>query len=356
MKDFYVADAAQKENQAIVSYFAVTQKQLRSRREGGGEYLALTLGDKTGQFDARMWENFATCVNTFALGDVVKVQAVVCRFGEKLQLKIDKLRLALEHEFALADFVPTTDKDIDALWAELNRLVDSMTDPHLLALARSFLDDAEFATKLRQAPAAKQMHHAFIGGMLEHIVSMLGLSDAVARHYPQIHRDLLLSGALLHDIGKLTELSWGTSFDYTMEGQMLGHITIGIGQIDRKIAEIPGFPPPLRILVEHMVLSHHGQYEYGSPKLPMIPEAVLLHYIDDMDAKMQTMDGEFRKAANAGRDAAEMTEWVRSMERPLLHTRAYLATGRAHAPIDEVMAEMEEELQEGAAHALPFED
>jgi 3'-5' exoribonuclease len=268
------------------------------------------------------------CVTEFNVGDVVKVQAVVCRFGDRLQLKIDKLRIAVPDEFTLSDFVPTTDKDVDALWMQLDGIVATITDPHLLALARSFLDDPEFAEALRQAPAAKTMHHAFIGGMLEHVVSMLGLCDAVAQHYPQIHRDLLLTGALLHDIGKLTELSWGTSFDYTMEGQMLGHITIGIGQIDRKIAAIPDFPAPLRILVEHMVLSHHGKYEFGSPKLPMIPEAVLLHYIDDMDAKMQTMDGEFKKAATAGRDAATMTEWVRSMERPLLNTRAYLAAGR----------------------------
>ena len=324
MKDFYVADAARKENQQIVGYFAVTAKQVRSKKEGG-EYLALTLGDKTGQFDARMWESFTECVPTFKVGDVVKVQALVCRFAEKLQLKIDKLRVAALSEFTLSDYVPATEKSVDQLWAQLNGIIETFTDKHLSLLVRSFLDDPALGVALREAPAAKSMHHAFIGGMLEHVVSMLALCNAVAKHYPQIHRDLLLTGALLHDIGKLTELSWGTSFDYTLEGQMLGHITIGVAQIDRKIAEINGFPPQLRILVEHLVLSHHGKYEFGSPKLPMIPEAVLLHYIDDMDAKMQTMDNEFKKAATAGRDAAEMTEWVRSMERPLLNTHAYLA-------------------------------
>ncbi len=334
MKDFYVADASRKENQQIVGYFAVTAKQVRVKKEGG-EYLALTLGDKTGQFDARMWENFNDCVPTFKAGDVVKVQALVCRFAEKLQLKIDKLRVAAPAEFTLGDFVPATEKNVDELWAQLNNTISTFTDKHLLLLARSFVDDPALGAALREAPAAKSMHHAFIGGMLEHVVSMLGLCDAVAKHYPQVHRDLLLTGALLHDIGKLTELSWGTSFDYTLEGQMLGHITIGIGQIDRKIAEIEGFPPQLRILVEHLVLSHHGKYEFGSPKLPMIPEAVLLHYIDDMDAKMQTMDSEFRKSAIAGRDAAGMTEWVRSMERPLLNTQAYLATVSEPEKIEE---------------------
>jgi 3'-5' exoribonuclease len=325
MKDFYVAQAAEKENQTVVSYFAVAQKQVRSKRDGGSEYLALTLADKTGAFDARMWENFAEAVPTFTVGDVVKVQALVCRFSDKLQLKIEKLRLASPPEYTRSDFVPTTEKDVDELWAQLTGIVATIADPYLLALARSFLDDPKVQSELREAPAARSMHHAFLGGMLEHVVSMLGLCDAVSAHYPQVHRDLLLIGALLHDIGKLSELSWGNTFDYTMEGTMLGHITIGIGQIDRRIAAIASFPEPLRILVEHMVLSHHGEYEYGSPKLPMIPEAVLLHYIDNMDAKMQTMDVEFRKAAAAGKDASELTDWVRSMDRPLLNTRAYLA-------------------------------
>ena len=342
MKDFYVADAARKENQQIVGYFAVTAKQLRAKKEGG-EYLALTLGDKTGQFDARMWDNFADCVPAFNAGDVVKVQAVVCRFAEKLQLKIDKLRKAEPAEFTLVDFVPATEKNVDELWSQLNDIIATLNDKHLLLLARSFLDDPQLGPALREAPAAKSMHHAFIGGMLEHVVSMLGLCNAVASHYPQIHRELLLTGALLHDIGKLKELSWGTSFDYTLEGQMLGHITIGVAQIDRKIAEIPDFPASLRILVQHLVLSHHGKYEFGSPKLPMIPEAVLLHYIDDMDAKMQTMENEFRKAATAGRDAATMTEWVRSMERPLLNTHAYLAKSvEPGAALQEAMKVFEE--------------
>ena len=331
MKDLYVADAARYENKAITSYFAVTQKQLRSKREGGGSYLALALGDKTGQFDARMWDNFEKLVTEFDAGDIVKVQATVCRFAEKLQLKIDKIRRATPDEYALADFVPHTTRDIDELWAELNNFVATFEDAHLYQLVRSFLDDPAYADKLRQAPAARSMHHAFIGGLLEHIVSMLGLCDATAKHYPGIHRDLLMTGAIFHDIGKLSELSWGTSFDYTMEGTLLGHITIGAGLVDRGIAAIPGFPERLRILVQHMILSHHGKYEFGSPKLPMIREAVLLSYIDDMDAKMQTMDVELKRSVEAGRDPAGMTEWVRPMERPLLSTMAYL---NADAPVE----------------------
>jgi 3'-5' exoribonuclease len=167
------------------------------------------------------------------------------------------------------------------------------------------------------------MHHAWIGGLLEHIVSLLGICDLAAKHY-SVHRDLLLTGAILHDIGKLEELRWGTSFDYTIEGTLLGHITMGIGMIEKKIAELPDFPPDLRVLVLHVVLSHHGKYEFGSPKLPMIPEAVLLHYLDDMDAKMQTLQNEFARNIAAGRGPGEVTDWVRSMERPLLNTSAFL--------------------------------
>ncbi|HTZ89136.1 MAG TPA: HD domain-containing protein, partial [Alloacidobacterium sp.] len=180
---------------------------------------------------------------------------------------------------------------------------------------------------LREAPAAKSMHHAWLGGLLEHVVSLLGICDLAAKHYG-VHRDLLLTGVVLHDIGKLQELRWGTSFDYTVEGQLLGHITIGVGMIEEKMSALPGFPPELRTLVLHLILSHHGRYEFGSPKLPMIPEALLLHYLDDMDAKMQTMRSEFARNVAAGRGADEVTEWVRSMERPLLNTAAFLEKGQ----------------------------
>jgi 3'-5' exoribonuclease len=219
-------------------------------------------------------------------------------------------------------------------------------DPNLEALLQAFLEDEQIAAALREAPAAKGMHHAWIGGLLEHVVSLLGICDLAAKHYPEVSRDLLLTGAFLHDIGKLRELRWGTSFDYTMEGQLLGHITIGIGLIEKKIAALPGFPEAKRILVEHMVLSHHGKYEFGSPKLPMIPEAILLHYLDDMDAKMQTVRSEFARSVASGRTPGQMTDWVRSMERPLLNTQAYL---EEQAP--KAGAEIEE-----SEDALPFED
>jgi 3'-5' exoribonuclease len=323
MKEFYVADAASFENQAVVSFFVVASKQLRGRKDGG-QYLALTLSDRTGQIESRMWDNFVDSVSGFEQGDVVKVRAEVCRYNGRLQLNLEKLRRAGADEFELADYVPQTRKDVEELWAALVRSVDSFSDTSLQALVRSFLDDPAFAAAFRQAPAAKTLHHAWMGGLLEHVVSLVGICELAARHYPEINRDLLLTGAILHDIGKLEELRWGTSFDYTLQGQLVGHITIGIAMIEKKLAALAGFPPALRMLVEHMVLSHHGKLEFGSPKLPMIPEAVLLHYLDDLDAKMHTMRSEFERHEAQGGQAGEMTDWVRSMDRPLLDTAAFL--------------------------------
>jgi len=320
MKDLFISDLANYENQVITGFFAVTSRYDRSKRDGA-RYFALSLTDRTGQIEARMWETDEA--GDFSSGDVVKVRGQVSRYKEFLQLNIEKIRRANPGEFDFGDYVPRTDRNIDELWTELNGYAESFTDPYLKALLRAFLDDPEIAAALREAPAAKTMHHAWIGGLLEHIVSLLGFADFAAKHYG-VHRDLLLTGVVLHDIGKLQELHWGTSFDYTIEGQLLGHITIGISLIERKIAGIPGFPPGLRMLVEHLVLSHHGKYEFGSPKLPMVPEALLLHYLDDIDAKMQTLRSEFARHATAGRAAGEVTDWVRSLERPLLNTAPFL--------------------------------
>ncbi|HTZ60617.1 MAG TPA: HD domain-containing protein [Acidobacteriaceae bacterium] len=323
MKEIYVADVARFENQVVVGFFAVASKQLRSRRDGG-QYLAATLLDRTGQIESRMWENFAEAASAFEQGEVVKVKAEVCRFNGRFQLNLEKVRRATADEFDLADFVPRTSKNVEELWSSLVRCVDGFSDRWLQALVRSFLDDPAVAMALREAPAAKSLHHAWLGGLLEHIVSLLGICELAAGHYPEINRDLLLTGAILHDIGKLEELKWGLSFDYTLEGQLVGHIAMGVGMIERRLTTLPGFPPTLRMLVEHMVVSHHGKLEFGSPKLPMIPEAILLHYLDDLDAKMHTIRAEFERQEAQGGQPGEMTDWVRSMERPLLNSTTLL--------------------------------
>jgi 3'-5' exoribonuclease len=340
MKEPMVADLASRENQGITGFFATGSKQARKKKDGS-RYFAMTLCDRTGTIEARVWD--ADDAGDFALGDVVKIRGQVCRYNEKLQVNVDKIRRAAPNEYELSDFLPQTDRNIEEMWAELQAWVASFTDPDLKALLEAFLGDAEIAAALRQAPAARGLHHAWIGGLLEHTLSLMGMCELAAKHYPGINRDLLLTGAVLHDVGKLRELRWGTSFDYTLEGQLLGHITIGLSMIERKMDGIPGFPAAKRVLVEHLVLSHHGKYEFGSPKLPMTPEAIMLHYLDDLDAKMQTVQAEFARSEANGRSGAELTDWVRSLERPLLNTDAYLKSE-----------------QDGPAErdhdALPFED
>jgi len=324
MKDFYVADAARFEGAAVTTFFAVTSLSAREKKTGSGQYLALSLSDKTGTMDGRMWDDIASAVATCSEGCYVKVHGQVSKYQGKFQITLTKMRLAGESEVEAADFVPTTKFDIDAMWTELRGFVDEFKNAELRWLVFAFLDDEKIAEAYRAAPAAKMLHHAWIGGLLEHVLALVRVCRATAPFYPEVDADLLVTGAILHDIGKIRELYWGATFGYTLEGQMIGHISIAQGMLTEKVAGLSGFPEKLRVLVEHMILSHHGKYEFGSPKLPMTPEAVLLSALDDLEAKMQAMRNEFGRGAAAGKSGAEMTEWVRSMERPLLNTRAYL--------------------------------
>jgi 3'-5' exoribonuclease len=324
MKDFYVVDAAKFDGMAVTTFFAVSSLSVREKKTGAGQYLALTLSDKTGTIEARMWDDIASAVATCSEGCYVKVQGQVSKYQGKWQMTLSKMRLAAESEVDAADFVPTTKFDIGEMWTELRGYVEEFKNAELRRLVLAFLDDEEIGAAYRAAPAAKVLHHAWIGGLLEHVVTLVRVCRATAPFYPEVDADLLVTGAILHDIGKTRELSWGTTFGYTLEGQMIGHISIAQGMLREKVAGLPGFPDKLRVLVEHMILSHHGKYEFGSPKLPMTPEAVLLSALDDVEAKMQAMRNEFGRDAAAGKSGAEMTEWVRSMERPLLNSRAYL--------------------------------
>jgi 3'-5' exoribonuclease len=325
MKDFFIADAARFDNVAVTTYFAISSFSVRDKKTGGGQYLALTLSDKTGTMEARMWEDFASSIADCGEGCYVKVQGQISKYQGKFQITLTKLRLAAASEVETADFVPTTRFDVNEMWSELRSYVDSFQNAGLRRLVFAFLDDDSIGPAYREAPAAKVLHHAWIGGLLEHVLTLVRVCRAAAPFYPEVDADLLVTGAILHDIGKVRELSWGTTFSYTLEGHLIGHISIAQGMLREKIAALPGFPDKLRVLVEHMILSHHGKYEFGSPKLPMTPEAILLSALDDVEAKMQAMRNEFLRDAAAGKTGSEMTDWVRSMERPLLNSRAFLA-------------------------------
>ncbi len=327
MKDIYIADLASfEEGKPFDGYFLVLAKQQRTTQTNK-PYLSLTLGDKTGQLEARIWDpGDSRIARDFDRGDIVKVRGGASRFKDTLQLKVDQLRKAAANEADKADMLPSTTYDVAGLWSQLLGFVDSFTEPDLKRLLTAILADPALAQNYREAPAAKQLHHAWLGGLLEHVVSLLTLAERVAPHYPILHRDLLMTGVILHDIGKVRELSWDLGFEYTVEGSLLGHIQIGSALAERTMDSLPGFPPRLKLLVLHMILSHHGKLEFGSPKLPMIPEALVLNFLDDLDAKMQAMQGEFDKCLREGKGPDELTGKVWALDqRQLLNTRRWLA-------------------------------
>jgi 3'-5' exoribonuclease len=326
MKDIYIADLMGfDEGKLFESFFLVLAKQQRSTKQNK-PYLNLILGDKTGQIEGRVWDpGDPRIAKDFERGDLVKVRGSVSRYDDRAQVKVDQLRKALDSEADKMDMLPATTRNVDELWAALEASVASLTNPDLKRLLNAVLADPAMAQAYREAPAARQLHHAWLGGLLEHVVSLLGLADRVAAHYSMLDRDLLVTGVILHDIGKIRELTWETGFDYTVEGVLLGHIQMGVDLVEKTIAGLPGFPDRLRTLVLHMILAHHGKLEFGSPKLPMIPEALVLNFLDDLDAKMQAMTSEFERSAREGRAPDEMTGKVWALDqRQLLNTRAWL--------------------------------
>jgi 3'-5' exoribonuclease len=286
MKSPYVNEL--EPDRVTTASFLVHSKEVRQKKTGE-LYLSLLLGDRTGELDAKMWDNVSEVIEAFDRDDFVKVKGLVQIFHNRPQLTIHKLRRMDDSEIEYGDYFPSSKRDSAAMWQELREIVNGMANPHLRGLLNSMLDDEDIGRRYRLAPAAKQIHHAFLGGLIEHVLSLCGLARLVAGHYPSVDRDLLITGVVLHDIGKIYELNYERGFSYSNEGQLIGHITIGMRMVDEKLRALPDFPPTLRMLVQHMILSHHGQLEYGSPKLPQFPEALLLHYLDDMDSKMECM-------------------------------------------------------------------
>lgn len=321
MKDFFIADCTLQENKIITSSFVVVSKQVKPKKSGD-PYLALTLGDRSGQLEAKMWDNVEEVLDAFEQDDFLKVKGLINKYKNRFQLTVHKLRKLGESEVDFSDYLPKTTKDIDELWKTLAAFVTSFENPYLRSLIQAFMADPEIAQAYRNAPAAKTLHHAYIGGLLDHVVSLFRSCDLICRNYPQVNRDLVLAGAFLHDVGKIHELTYNRSFSYTTRGQLLGHMIIELEMLQAKLALVPNFPPELKTLLEHLIISHHGEYEFGSPKLPMFPEALLLHYMDDLDSKMESMRALFE------RDSDPENPWTAyspSLGRPLLNTAKFLA-------------------------------
>jgi 3'-5' exoribonuclease len=283
MKTSFVTDLGSEQN--ITSFFLVHEKEIRNTREGKA-YLRLELGDRSGTIEARMWDQFDGVVKDINRDDFVKVQARVEIYRNKPQLSLQNLRLAKPEEIDLADFLAHTKEDVGKLYAQLLEYAGSITNPWLKKLTTGILSDPKIATRFKRAPAAKVMHHAYLGGLLEHVISLCGLAKQIAAHYPELDVDLLLTAAILHDVGKLDELCYERAINYTVEGQLLGHIMMEFETVSKSMDAIEGFPANLKTVVQHMLISHHGQYEFGSPKLPMIREALAFHYMDDLDSKL----------------------------------------------------------------------
>lgn len=295
MKAFFVRDL--QPNQVMTTTFLVHTKDVRQKKSGE-PYLSLLLGDRTGEVDGKMWDNVGEVLDTFDRDDFVKVKGVLQIFQNRPQLTIHKMMRLQDSEIDLGDYFPCSERNPDEMFAELRAIVAGIQNPYLRALLDAFMDDEKIARLYRTAPAAKTVHHAFLGGLLEHVLSVCQLCRMTASHYKDIDLDLLLAGAILHDVGKISELTYERAFGYSTDGQLLGHIMIGMQMLNDKICGVPDFPPKLRILLQHMILSHHGELEFGSPKVPAFPEALLLHHLDNLDSKMECMRAAVAKDRN----------------------------------------------------------
>jgi 3'-5' exoribonuclease len=328
MKSPYLSEL--KPNQVFTTTFLVHVKDVRQKKSGE-PYLSLLLGDRTGEVDAKMWDNVIEVVDTFERDDFVKVKGVLQVFQNRLQMSVHKMARVLDADVDFADFFPASSRDPMEMFAELRGIAAGIGNAHLRALLEAFLNDESLARRYRTAPAAKQVHHAYLGGLIEHVLSVCRLCHLIAPHYPNLDLDLLLTGAILHDVGKVAELTYDRSFGYSSEGQLLGHIVIGLRFVQEKLRELPDFPPKLRVLVEHLIVSHHGELEFGSPKVPLFPEALLLHHLDNLDSKMECM----RALAEKDRHVDGCwTGYSTSLERSILKKAKFLddAPPRSTAP------------------------
>lgn len=273
----------------MVSETYLCKKKDILKTKAGKSYYSLLLQDKTGTIDAKIWE-LSNAISHFDIMDYIHIDAQVVSFQNALQLNVKRVRKSQPEEFEASDFVPITKNDIAQMYDTLLQYIHSIQNPALAQLVSSFfIEDQQFIQKFQQHSAAKSVHHGFVGGLLEHTLGVVTVCDFLAKQYPIIERDLLIASALFHDIGKTKELSTFPENDYTEAGQLLGHIFIGTQMVAERIQKIPGFPALLAEELQHCILAHHGELEYGSPKKPAIVEAMALNFADNIDAKLQTM-------------------------------------------------------------------
>ncbi|MCR4658404.1 MAG: HD domain-containing protein [Lachnospiraceae bacterium] len=288
------------ESDNIKGIYLVKQKT-SAMTKAGKPYDNVILQDKTGTIEGKIWDPNSAGIDDFEALDYVEITGIVKEFNSALQLNINRLRKAGEGEYDPADYLPVSSRNIDEMYKELLSYIDGLKNEYLKKLCASFfIEDEEFIGRFKKSSAAKSIHHGFIGGLLEHTLSVTGLCEYYTKAYPMLKKDLLISAAMLHDIGKVKELSEFPANDYTDDGQLLGHIVIGCEMVAEKIKEIDGFPSKLANEIKHCIIAHHGEYEFGSPKKPALMEALALHFADNTDAKMETFSEQLKSTINTG--------------------------------------------------------
>ncbi len=296
--------------EGVNDIFLLAEKSMAHKRDGN-PFLNLTLADKSGRIKAVVWDNAAQIASATNAGDFVRVQAAAGEYRGMLQLVVKSIVTVPADELNPEDFLPASTRNADQMLNRLKSLTDTITSEPLHALMDAFWADGDLVRLFMRAPAAKKMHHAYLGGLIEHTLSMSLLADKVAGHYSGVDRDLLIVGAVLHDIGKIRELAYDVNIDYTDEGRLLSHIAIGLEIVDAKIRSLPGFPANQAALIKHMIVSHHGAREFGSPEPPKTIEAVLLNYIDEIDSRVNAI----REFMAADDPDAVWTAYHRLLER-----------------------------------------
>ncbi len=293
-----------KEQEAVNELFRASDKQLRPNRNGN-LYLQVLLSDRTGSIGTRMWNASESLYRSFENGDFVRIEGTTQLFQGAMQMIATRLIKVDPDEVDEDDFIPLAAVQVDKLVLRLGEMLRSMTTPQLVTLAESFLLDDQFMAKFTRAPAGIKLHHAHQGGLLEHVVNLMDVVIRISPCYPQIDRDLLLMGAFLHDVSKVDELSYDRDFAYTDEGQLIGHLVMAVSLLEKKVEEaekLSGEPiaEETVLRLKHIIVSHHGEYAHGSPKLPMTLEAVALSYLDNLDAKVFSFDQQLREDPNVG--------------------------------------------------------
>jgi len=291
VKDIEVDDRVSGVYVAKMKRLAMTKK--------GDPFLSLTLADRTGEIEARMWDRAEVFSSSFVEGDILDVEGHASSFRDQVQVTLSSLQVS-EDVGDPTLFLEATPKDVNMMMTALMQMAREIRNPHLKTLIDRFLADRRFVAQFRKAPAAKGFHHSYIGGLLEHTLSVCEMIRSVAEHYPELDRDLLWTGGFLHDIGKTRELKFDITIDYTDEGRLLGHLTLGVAMVDEMLSGMKDFPQDLAMLLQHLILSHHGEYEFGSPKRPKFLEAFALHLIDDLDAKINGLGRFMEKDQHGG--------------------------------------------------------